>query len=192
MTRRLMPLPRFRVPSSIRRGGGAFLLAAGLLPGGALGQSEDFELPGPETIERLAPLVGDWSMTGVTAEGQEGIVGGLPFTAQQRVEWIDDRSALSVVWSVALEDGTTLAEGRGRIGWDEIAEAVVNTYRGEDSGRRFTGSATLIAAEADDALFDWRGHETAGTSSSVNFEVTYIFPDADTCLVDFIPTCIDG
>ena len=70
------PVPRrsFRDAFSTRRGG-VVLLAAGLLAGGAFGQSSDFELPGPESIERLAPLVGDWSMTGVTAEGQEGVPG---------------------------------------------------------------------------------------------------------------------
>ncbi len=147
-------------------------------------------IPGIEAIEALGTLVGEWSMAGLTGDGIDGDAAGRMFRARQSVEWIEPGRSLGVVWSVMLEDGSVITSGRGRINWDDIAGAVVNTYRGEESGRPFTGSATLI--EMGDGVFDWRGHETSGSSESVNFEVTYAFPTNDACVVDFIPTCVDG
>lgn len=153
-------------------------------------QDEAGSIPGIEAVEALETLVGEWSMTGLTDNGIDGDATGRMFRARQSVEWIEPGRSLGVVWSVMLEDGSVITSGRGRINWDDIAGAVVNTYRGEESGRPFTGSATLI--EMGDGVFDWRGHETSGTSESVNFEVTYAFPTNDACVVDFIPTCVDG
>ncbi|MEC8321275.1 MAG: hypothetical protein VX012_07690, partial [Planctomycetota bacterium] len=149
---------------------------------------DDPVLPGPAAVEAMGVLVGEWGMSGVT--GGDVDAAGRLFTARQSIDWIEPGRSLGVVWSVMREDGTKVTSGRGRINWDDIAGAVVNVYRGEEGGRPFTGSATLIAAE--DGIFDWRGHETSGTSESVNFEVTYAFPSNDLMLVDFIPTCVDG
>ena len=168
------------------------LLAILALSTPATAQAERSELPGKESFAGLSALIGEWSMTGVTAAGQEGVPGGRFFTARQQIDWIEPGLSLGVEWSVNLDDGIGIASGRGRIAWDDIAGAIVNTYRGEEAGRRFSGNATLIAEESGDTMFDWRGHETGGTSDSVNFEVTYIFPDQNTFLVDFIPTCLDG
>lgn len=168
----------------------AFCLATVMVPASFAVQDEDGGLPGPEALVDLGTLVGEWGMSGVTSDGEGTDVDGRMFRARQSVEWIEPGRSLGVVWSVMLEDGTTITSGRGRINWDDIAGAVVNTYRGEENGRSFTGSATLI--EAAEGVFDWRGHETSGTSESVNFEVTYAFPDNDLCMVDFIPTCVDG
>ena len=154
------------------------------------GQDETASLPGMEALEGLGTLVGEWSMSGLAGNGPEENSAGRMFQARQSIQWIEPGRSLGVVWSVMLEDGSVITSGRGRINWDDIAGAVVNTYRGEEDGRPFTGSATLIAAS--DGVFDWRGHETSGTSESVNFEVTYAFPNNDLCTVDFIPTCVDG
>ena len=154
------------------------------------GQDEGASLPGLEAVTDLGTLVGEWSMSGLAGKGSEENSAGRMFRARQSIQWIEPGRSLGVVWSVMLEDGSVITSGRGRINWDDIAGAVVNTYRGEEDGRPFTGSATLIAAS--DGVFDWRGHETFGTSESVNFEVTYAFPNDDLCTVDFIPTCVDG
>ncbi|MBC02810.1 MAG: hypothetical protein CMJ34_05850 [Phycisphaerae bacterium] len=159
-------------------------------PGSHAGQDETVALPGMEAVEALGTLVGEWSMSGLAGSDAENDNAGRMFQARQSVEWIEPGRSLGVVWSVMLTDGSIITSGRGRINWDDIAGAVVNTYRGEEDGRPFTGSATLIAA--GDGVFDWRGHETSGTSESVNFEVTYAFPTDDLCMVDFIPTCVDG
>ena len=185
-------ITRLRRSSGVIARTACSLLAIAAFSTPADGQDALSELPGKESMVGLSVLVGEWSMNGVTAIGQEGVPGGRFFTARQQVEWIEPGSALGVEWSVRLDDGTGIASGRGRIAWDDIAGAIVNTYRGEEAGRRFSGNATLIATGSDETFFDWRGHETGGTSDSVNFEVTYIFPDQDSCFVDFIPTCLDG
>ena len=138
-------------------------------------------LPGPEAMNALASLAGRW-----TLEASEGA----GMLARQTVEWNDTESMLLVEWSTTDGAGTTLAEGRGRITWDDIAGAVVNTYAGRDGDRRFSGSATLIGIDGD--VSDWRGHETRGSGGSVNFEVTYDLRDDAVFIVDFIPTCLDG
>ena len=157
-------------------------------------QDDEAAIPGIEALEGLGTLVGEWSMSGLAQTDTDDDAGsdsvGRMFQARQSIQWIEPGRSLGVVWSVMVEDGTVITSGRGRINWDDIAGAVVNTYRGEEDGRPFTGSATLIAA--GDGAYDWRGHETSGTSESVNFEVTYTFPNDDLCMVDFIPTCIDG
>ncbi len=188
----LSGLHRFRRSIRVVTSAAGTLLAILALCGPAVAQDERSELPGKESFAGLSILIGEWSMNGLTAAGQKGVPGERFFTARQKIDWIEPGSSLGVEWSVNLDDGTGIASGRGRIAWDDIAGAIVNTYRGEEAGRRFSGNATLIAEESGETMFDWRGHETGGTSDSVNFEVTYLFPDQNTFLVDFIPTCLDG
>ncbi len=138
-------------------------------------------LPGVDAMIDLASLAGRWTLTGSEGDG---------ILASQIVEWNEAESMLLVEWSTTDVSGRTLAEGRGRIAWDDIAGAVVNTYAGQDGDRRFSGSATLIGI--DGRVSDWRGHETRGSGGSVNFEVTYDLRDDAAFVVDFIPTCLDG
>ncbi|MDG2133046.1 MAG: hypothetical protein P8J88_06110 [Phycisphaerales bacterium] len=147
-------------------------------------------LPGLEAMEGLDRFVGEWEMEGITDEGRASMPGGVEFTAEQSVWWVEPGRSLAVEWDVTLKDGTKVSSGRGRITYDEAAGAVLNIYSGRDRGRPFTGSATLIGF--DGAALDWRGHETSGTGASVNYEVTYQSADRDAWVVDFIPTCIDG
>ncbi|MCP4837415.1 MAG: hypothetical protein GY895_21930 [Phycisphaera sp.] len=147
-------------------------------------------LPGLEAMQGLDRFVGEWNMEGITDEGRASMPGGVEFTAEQSVWWIEPGRSLAVEWNVTLDDGTDLSSGRGRITYDEAAGAVLNIYSGRDRGRPFTGSATLIGF--DGSALDWRGHETSGTGASVNYEVTYQSADRDSWIVDFIPTCIDG
>ena len=147
-------------------------------------------LPGLEAMEGLDRFIGKWEMEGITDEGRAALPGGVEFTAEQSVWWIEPGRSLAVEWNVMLGDGVEVSSGRGRITWDEAAGAVLNIYSGRDRGRPFTGSATLIGF--DGAALDWRGHETSGTGASVNYEVTYQSADRDSWVVDFIPTCIDG
>ena len=196
----MRPGPNLHVESSVHRihrllakaclGGIAAVLFVGSTPASGAQDEDGATLPGIEAVEALGTLVGEWSMAGLAGNAPEGDAGGRMFQARQSVQWIEPGRSLGVVWSVMLEDGSIITSGRGRINWDDIAGAVVNTYRGEENGRPFTGSATLI--EAGGGIFDWRGHETSGASESVNFEVTYAFPSEDLCKVDFIPTCVDG
>lgn len=138
-------------------------------------------LPTAESMSSLAGLAGRWTLDLSPAAG---------LSARQTVVWNEPTASIEVEWSTTDAAGTVVAEGRGRIAWDDIAGAVVNTYAGRDGERRFSGSATLIALEG--SVSDWRGHETRGSGSSVNFEVTYDLRDPDIFVVDFIPTCIDG
>ena len=147
-------------------------------------------LPGLEAMEGLDRFVGEWGMEGITDEGRASLPGGVEFTAAQSVWWIEPGRSLAVEWNVTLKDGAEVSSGRGRITYDEAAGAVLNIYSGRDRGRLFTGSATLIGF--DGSALDWRGHETSGTGTSVNYEVTYQSADRDAWVVDFIPTCIDG
>ena len=138
-------------------------------------------LPGAEAMAALDALVGRWTLEAGDGEGS---------LTSQTVAWNDDRTAITVEWSTVTESGEQVAGGRGRIVYDDIAGAVLNTYAGRDGDRPFSGSATLISI--DGAVSDWRGHETRGSGQSVNFEVTYDLRGAERFLVDFIPTCIDG
>lgn len=145
-------------------------------------QDDAAALPTAAAMASLERMTGEWTF--------EGKAGDVPYVASQTVTWNEARTALEVNWTLVDEAGRELAGGRGRISWDDIAGAVVNTFAGRDGDRGFTGSATLIAA--DGAVTDWRGHETRGTSESVNFEVTYDLRETGRLVVDFIPTCIDG
>lgn len=147
-------------------------------------------LPGLEAMQGLDRFIGEWAMEGITDEGRASVPGGVEFTAEQSVWWVEPGRSLAVEWTVMLRDGVEVSSGRGRITYDEAAGAVLNIYSGRDRGRPFTGSATLIGF--DGAALDWRGHETSGTGASVNYEVTYQSADRDSWVVDFIPTCIDG
>jgi hypothetical protein len=138
-------------------------------------------LPGAESMAALESLVGRWTLEAGDAAGS---------LTSQTVAWNDDRTAITVEWSTVTESGDQIAGGRGRIVYDDIAGAVLNTYAGRDGDRPFSGSATLISI--DGAVSDWRGHETRGSGQSVNFEVTYDLRAPERFLVDFIPTCIDG
>ena len=140
-------------------------------------------LPGTEAMAAFEPLIGRWTLE-AESEGGDGTI------TEQTVVWNEDRTAISVEWSTITDTGETLAGGRGRIIYDDIAGAVLNTYAGRDGDRPFSGSATLTAI--DGPVSDWRGHETRGSGRSVNFEVTYDLRDPDRFVVDFIPTCIDG
>ncbi len=140
-------------------------------------------LPGAEAMASFEPLVGRWTLDADDADEDDG-------STIQTVAWNDDRTALTVEWSTVTATGERVAGGRGRIVYDDIAGAVLNTYAGRDGDRPFSGSATLIGL--DGAVSDWRGHETRGGGESVNFEVTYDLRDPDRFIVDFIPTCIDG
>jgi hypothetical protein len=173
----------------------AFLLVAAILadavsawaagPASFVGQDDAaLSLPGAEAMAAFEPLVGRWTIVLDSDSDDVGTV------TMQSVAWNDDRTAISVEWSTVTESGEQLAGGRGRIIYDDIAGAVVNTYAGRDGDQPFSGSATLISI--DGAISDWRGHETRGNGRSVNFEVTYDLRDAHRFLVDFIPTCIDG
>jgi hypothetical protein len=144
-------------------------------------------LPGAQAMAAFEPLVGRWTLD---ADDLDDLEGGDGSVTTQTVTWNDDRSAIIVDWSTVTPTGDQLAGGRGRIIYDEIAGAVLNTYAGRDGDRPFSGSATLIGVEG--AVSDWRGHETRGSGESVNFEVTYDLRDPDRFVVDFIPTCIDG
>ena len=151
---------------------------------GPIGGQDDgiaASLPGADAMAGLASLAGRWTLE---------MPDGTGMRAEQTVEWDEAASLLRVEWNTTDGAGRTLAQGRGRIGWDDIAGAVVNTYAGRDGDRRFSGSATLIAI--DGAVSDWRGHETRGSGGSVNFEVTYDLRDDASFVVDFIPTCLDG
>ncbi len=145
-------------------------------------------LPGSEAMSAFEPLVGRWTLNADVTEAADAADARTITT--QSVVWNDDRTAITVEWSTMSDGGDVLAGGRGRIAFDEIAGAVLNTYAGRDGDRPFSGSATLIAV--DGAVSDWRGHETRGSGESVNFEVTYDLRDPDRFVVDFIPTCIDG
>ncbi len=147
-------------------------------------------LPGPEAMDALAPLVGEWQMAGTTHRTTDDEPTGSAFTATQTARWEVPGRVLRVDWTVMDGEGATLGDGRSRITYDEFASAIVNTYAGRDLDTTFSGSATLI--DAGGGALEWRGHETRGMAASVNFEVTYLFPDASTCVVDFIPTCVDG
>ena len=147
-------------------------------------------LPGPEAMDALAPLVGEWQMAGTTHRATDDAPTGSAFTATQTARWEIPGRVLRVDWTVMDGGGATLGDGRSRIAYDEFASAIVNTYAGRDLDTTFSGSATLI--DAGGGALEWRGHETRGMAASVNFEVTYLFPDASTCVVDFIPTCVDG
>jgi hypothetical protein len=142
-------------------------------------------LPGAEAMASLDALVGRW-----TLENGDGDNDGDGTFTSQTVAWNEDRTAITVEWFTVTESGEQVAGGRGRIVYDDIAGAVLNTYAGRDGDRSFSGSATLISI--DGAVSDWRGHETRGSGQSVNFEVTYDLRSAERFLVDFIPTCIDG
>lgn len=147
-------------------------------------------LPGKEAMSVLTSLEGEWEMVGTTHRPSDDAPAGSSFTARQTARWeIPDR-VLKVEWLVVDGAGAVIGDGRSRIAYDEIASAVVNTYAGNDRDTRFSGSATLI--DASDGVLEWRGHETRGLAASVNFEVTYLFPDPSTFTVDFIPTCVDG
>lgn len=181
---------RRRVSRSVRLQAARLLVVCGLaLPASSLvatpiaGQDDGIAapLPGADAMAGLASLAGRWTLE---------IPDGAGMRAEQTVEWDEAESLLRVEWNTTDGTGRTLAQGRGRIGWDDIAGAVVNTYAGRDGDRRFSGSATLIAI--DGAVSDWRGHETRGSGGSVNFEVTYDLRDDASFVVDFIPTCLDG
>ena len=147
-------------------------------------------LPGSEAMSVLTSLEGEWEMAGTTHRPSDDAPAGSSFTARQTARWEIPGRVLKVEWLVVDGDGAVIGDGRSRIEYDEIASAVVNTYAGSDRDTRFSGSATLI--DASDGVLEWRGHETRGLAASVNFEVTYLFPDASTFTVDFIPTCVDG
>lgn len=147
-------------------------------------------LPGVEAMETLASLVGEWEMAGTTHRDTGEAPAGSGFAARQTARWEIPGKVLRVDWTLVDAQGAILGDGRSRITYDDFASAIVNTYTGRDRETTFSGSATLI--DADRGALEWRGHETRGMAASVNFEVTYLFPDASTCVVDFIPTCVDG
>lgn len=147
-------------------------------------------MPGADVISRMGEFVGDWNFQGVTSKGIDGVAGGVPFTATQTVQWVVPMKVLSVDWEMYTNDGIRFSSGRSQIRWDDIAEAVLNTYAGQDGGRSFKGVSTLIAS--DRGNFDWRGHESSGSGESLNYETTYRIVGGDRWQVDFIPTCADN
>lgn len=154
----------------------------------ALGSADD--LPGVAAIEKLNGFVGDWHFDGVTLDGVAGIDGGQAFRAVQTVRWIVPNKELGIEWSLRTLSGEGFSSGRSRIRWDDISGAVLNTYAGADGDKSFNGVSTLIGISAGD--FDWRGHESAGTGDSLNYETTFALSDNDHWRVDFIPTCADN
>jgi hypothetical protein len=148
------------------------------------------DMPGVDAISRMGEFVGDWNFRGVTSKGIDGVAGGVPFTATQTVQWVVPMEVLSVDWEMYTDDGVRFSSGRSQIRWDDIAEAVMNTYAGQDGGRSFKGVTTLIASNRGN--FDWRGHESSGAGESLNYETTYRIVGGDRWQVDFIPTCADN
>lgn len=147
------------------------------------------DLPGADAIGELAGFVGDWHFEGVALEGFEGIDGGEAFRATQTVRWVVPHKELGIEWTLVTASGHQFSSGRSRIRWDDISGAVLNTYAGVDGDQSYRGVSTLIGMKGID--FDWRGHESAGTGSSLNYETTFALSDGDHWRVDFIPTCAD-
>lgn len=178
------------VADGVDRGGRADASNRSDVPAVDVVGDETSTLPSAGAMGALSSLVGDWEMTGTTHRADLDEPAGSGFTATQTARWEIPGRTLRVDWVVLGSAGDVVGEGRGRIAYDDIASAIVNTYAGHDLDARFTGSATLI--DASRGALEWRGHETRGLSASVNFEVSYLFPDASTFVVDFIPTCVDG
>lgn len=168
----------------------SILLACCVLPLFSNADVRGEDMPGAEAISQMGEFVGDWNFRGVTSKGIDGIAAGVPFTATQTVQWVVPMKVLSVDWEMYTDDGNRFSSGRSQIRWDDIAEAVLNTYAGQDGGRSFKGVTTLIAK--DRGNFDWRGHESSGSGESLNYETTYRIVGGDRWQVDFIPTCADN
>ena len=147
------------------------------------------DLPGAEAISELAGFVGDWHFEGVALDGSEGIDGGEAFLATQTVRWVVPHKELGIEWTLVTATGHQFSSGRSRIRWDDISGAILNTYAGVDGEKAYRGVSTLIGIKGID--LDWRGHESAGTGSSLNYETTFAMSDGDHWRVDFIPTCAD-
>ena len=148
------------------------------------------DLPGPDAITEMNKFVGDWTFSGRTMEGIPGIKAGEEFKATQTVTWAVPMKELAIEWEMRTTSGMKFSSGRGRIRWDDFADAVINTYMGEEGDQSFKGVGTLIGVDGNN--YDWRGHESGGVGESVNYEATYTMIEKSRWQVEFIPTCVDN